>query len=68
VHQKKMALWLSFPVDVGAGGIARGSSARRRSHSAWAPAHKNFLLKILAPPFESFISQGTKKEDKCPLF
>jgi len=35
------------------GRIARDSHARRRSHVVWAPPHKNFLLKILAPAFDS---------------
>jgi hypothetical protein len=34
-------------------GVARDSNARRRSHLVWAPPHKNFLLKILAPAFDS---------------
>jgi hypothetical protein len=35
-------------------GIARDSNARRRSHSVWAPPHKNFFLKILAPAFDPY--------------
>jgi hypothetical protein len=31
-----------------------------RSQVVWAPAHKNFLVKILAPPFDS--SQNRTKE------
>ena len=35
-------------------GISRDSNARRRSHLVWAPPHKNFLLKILAPAFDFY--------------
>jgi len=34
-------------------GIARDSCVRRRSRKVWAPAHKNFLVKIFIPPFNS---------------
>ena len=44
----------SLPAALAGGEHApESASARRRSHEAWAPAHKNFLLKILAPPFDS---------------
>ena len=36
-------------------GFARDSNAHRRSHLVWAPAHKNFLVKIFTPPFKSYI-------------
>ena len=41
-------------------GVARDSNARRRSHLVWAPPHKNFLLKILVPAFDSSLTGQTK--------
>jgi hypothetical protein len=41
-------------------GTARGSHARRRSHEAWAPAHRIFLLKNPTPPFDSLSVQQHK--------
>ena len=42
-------------------GFARDSNARRRSHLVWAPPHRNFLLKISAPAFESLYLGIVKK-------
>ena len=49
-------------------GVARDSNARRRSHLVWAPAHKNFLLKILAPPFASSITDRPESIAEHILF
>jgi hypothetical protein len=48
--------FMTFPA-----GIARGSHARRRSHEAWAPAHKIFLLENFVPPFDSLLKQQQTK-------
>jgi hypothetical protein len=36
--------------------FARNSKFFRRKILVWAPAHKDFLLKIFTPPFKSFVS------------
>ena len=42
-------------------GVAPDSDARRRSHLVWAPPHKIFLLKNLAPAFDSHPRINIKK-------
>jgi hypothetical protein len=49
-------------------GVARDSNARRRSHLVWAPPHKNFLLKILAPAFASSITDRPENITEHILF
>jgi hypothetical protein len=49
-------------------GIARDSNARRRSRLVWAPPHKNFLLKILAPAFDSLEEANSKNTGTNPAF
>jgi hypothetical protein len=51
-------------------GVARDSNARRRSHSVWAPPHNIFLVKNIAPAFDSSIAIQTKNgpSDDGPFF
>ena len=53
---------------VRAEGVARDSNARRRSYLVWAPARKNFLLKILAPPFSSSRETWQEKDAHMSVF